>query len=371
MKKFFMWFIIIVLTIVLAIGLYINLNPQFGANVMASDKSIYEQSKWWDGEKFINETETTMDISLKNIPGLLKAQFTDKHLRSPEKNLEMIPLDKAVFAQNPETAKFVWLGHSALLIQINGKNYLMDPMLGDDTSPIAPMKTKRFTENVLDIIDELPPLEAIFMTHDHYDHLDYASIQKLKSKVNKYYVALGVGRHLEKWDIPSTQIKEFDWWDEVSEDGLKITFTPSRHFSGRGLTDRGKSLWGGWVIQWNEHSLYCTGDGGYDEHFKEIGEKLGPFDWAFVECGQYNELWHQIHMYPEESVQAGLDAQAIVSIPIHWGGFPLALHPWKEPVERFTAEAEKSNANISLPRLGEIVEMGNEPQDNDWFVDLK
>lgn len=366
-----MWFIISILLIILAIGLYINLNPQFGADVLKSHKSVYEKSKYWDGEKFINLSETTMDISLKTIPGLLKAQFTNREVRSPEKNIDLIPFDKERFSQNPENAKFIWYGHSALLIQINGKNYLMDPMLGEDTSPVGPMKTKRFTENVLEIIDDLPPVEAIFITHDHYDHLDYASIKKLKDKVNKYYVALGVSRHLEKWGIPSEQIREFDWWDELEEEGLKIVFTPSRHFSGRGLSDRSKSLWGGWVIQWDQHGLYCTGDGGYDHHFKEIGEKYGPFDWAFVECGQYHKLWHQIHMHPEESVQAGLDAQAKMIMPIHWGAFALALHPWKEPVLRFVAEAEKRNAPICLPQVGEIVEMGSEPQQNTWYIDLK
>lgn len=365
------WIVIIILAIVLGITLYVNLNPQFGANVMSSDRSIYEQSKYWDGKKFINMEETTMDISLSTLPGLLKDQFSDSKGRSPEKNIDVIPLDVKSFTQNPEKPKFVWYGHSALLIQIKGKNYLMDPMLGDDTSPIAPMKTKRFSENVLDLIDEMPPIEAIFMTHDHYDHLDYASMKKLQTKVNKYYVALGVSRHLEKWGVAKEQVIEFDWWDELEEDGLKIVFTPSRHFSGRGLFDRGKSLWGGWIIQWDDKSLYCTGDGGYGKHFKEIGEKFGPFDWAFVENGQYHHLWHQIHMYPEESVQAGLDAQAKISIPIHWGGFALSLHPWKDPVERFAAQAKSLNANISLPRIGEIVEMGNEPQDNDWYIDLK
>lgn len=365
------WIVIIIIAIVFGITLYVNLNSQFGASVMSSDKDLYEQSKYWDGEKFINMEETTMDISLSTIPGLLKAQFTNTKVRRPEKNLEVIPLDMKRFMENPGKAKFVWYGHSALLIQINGKNYLMDPMLGDDTSPIAPMKTKRFSENVLDMIDEMPPIDAIFMTHDHYDHLDYASMKKLQGKVNKYYVALGVSRHLEKWGVAKEQIKEFDWWDELEEDGLKIVFTPSRHFSGRGLFDRAKSIWGGWIIQWDDKSLYCSGDGGYGKHFKEIGEKYGPFDWAFVECGQYNPLWHQIHMYPEESVQAGLDVQAIVSIPIHWGGFALALHTWKDPVERFAAHAESTQANICLPQLGEIVEMGEEPKENNWYIDLK
>lgn len=361
------WLIIIMIAIVLGVVLYIQFNPQFGAGVSASDKKAYQQSKYWDGKKFLNMEETTMDIGLKEIPGLLKKQFTDREGRSPKENIPVVPFNMQEWNKNPGKAKFIWYGHSALLLQIDGKNYLMDPMLGDDSSPIAPMKTKRFTDGILEMIDQFPPLEAIFMTHDHYDHLDYASISKLKAKVNKYYVALGVDRHLVSWGIPKEQIQQFDWWDSLEEKGLKITFLPSRHFSGRGLTDRAKSFWGGWVIEWDEHRIYCTGDGGYGKHFKEIDERFGSFDWAFVECGQYNKLWHQIHMYPEESVQAGIDVHAKISIPIHWGGFALALHDWKEPVERFSAHAQKMQAAYCLPQIGEIVLMGEEPQENDWY----
>lgn len=365
--RIMIWIIGIIVVFVLAVILFVNLNPQFGGSISKSNQEIYKQSQYWDGEKFLNMEETTMDIGPKEIPGLLKKQIFGVEGRSPKENIPMLPFDIKKWNENPETAKFIWFGHSALLLQINGKSYLMDPMLGDDSSPIAPFKTKRFTEGVLDVIDELPPIDAIFMTHDHYDHLDYASIKKLKSKVGKYYVALGVGRHLERWNIPKNQIKEFDWRDELEEDALKITFVPSRHFSGRGMTDRAKSIWGGWVIEWDEHSIYCTGDGGYGKHFKEIAEKFEPFDWAFVECGQYNKLWHQIHMYPEEAVQAGIDVDAKVSIPIHWGGFALALHTWKDPVERFSAEAEKMQSSYTLPQIGEIVLMGQEPQENDWY----
>lgn len=365
------WFIIIIAAFVLVVTFYIQFNPQFGASLSDSNKKTYQQSKYWDGEKFINQSVTTMDIGLKTMPDLLKAQFTDREVRSPEKPIDVIPFDAEKFAENPEKPKFIWYGHSVLLLQMAGKNYLIDPMFGDDASPVGPFKINRFSENTLEIIDQLPAIEAVFFTHDHYDHLDYASIQKLKTKVKKYFVALGVARHLEKWGVPAEQIQEFDWWEELEANGLKIVFTPSRHFSGRGLLDRAKSLWGGWVIQSPQHSVYWSGDGGYDKYFKEIGEKFGPFDWAFLECGQYNKLWHQIHMYPEEAVQSGIDVQAKVSIPVHWGGFNLSIHPWKEPVERFKAEAEKTKTNICLPRIGEIVEMGEEPQENNWMEDLK
>lgn len=365
------WLIIIILALVTGVTLYIQLNPQFGSSLSDANKNSYQQSKYWEDGKFMNQSVTTMDIGIKSMPGLLKAQFTNTAVRSPEKPIPVVAFDEQKFNTSPEKPKFIWYGHSVLLLQIEGKNYLIDPMFGNDASPIGPFTVKRFSENTLEIIDQLPPIEAVLFTHDHYDHLDYASIKKLKSKVSQYYVALGLGRHLEKWGVPAEQIKELDWWDEINTADLRIVFTPSRHFSGRGLFDRAKSLWGGFVFQSKNHRIYWSGDGGYDTHYKEIGEKLGPFDWAFVECGQYNKLWHQIHNYPEEAVQAGIDSQSKVSIPVHWGGFNLALHPWKEPAERFIAHAKDTQTTISVPQIGEIVVMGAEPQENNWFEKME
>lgn len=209
------------------------------------------------------------------------------------------------------------------------------------------------------------------ITHDHYDHLDLASIKKLKGKSEKWFVALGVKRHLIKWGINSENIQEFDWWENTSFEGIEFTFTPSRHFSGRGLTDRAQSLWGGFTMITESFKVYWSGDGGEGPHFKAVAEKLGPFDWAFMENGQYNELWHAIHMYPEEAVIAGMEAKAKVLTPVHWAGFPLALHHWKDPIERFVSEAQKQGQHISTPMLGEIIDMqSTKPKTNHWWTDL-
>jgi L-ascorbate metabolism protein UlaG (beta-lactamase superfamily) len=230
---------------------------------------------------------------------------------------------------------------------------LIDPMLGPDAAPIAPVANKRFSQNTLDIIDQLPEIDLLLLTHDHYDHLDMASMNKLKDKTKMYWVALGMERHLEKWSINPNKVREFDWWDSGEIEGIKITFTPTRHFSGRGLRDRAKSLWGGWALITEEHRIYFSGDGGYGAHFKEVGSHLGPFDFAFMECGQYNENWHHIHMYPEESVQAALDVKAERTMAVHWAGFSLAQHSWKEPIERYTAEAQKQKLLVLTPEIGE------------------
>jgi len=341
-------------------------SPHFGGRLKKRHKEAYSRSKNWNGKQFDNLVETTMDMSLKTMPGLIKAQFTDTKVRTPEKPIPIIPFDETKWNSEPEKPKFIWYGHSVGLLQIGGKNILIDPMLGSDASPIAPIKTKRFSENSLDVIDLLPKIDAVLLTHDHYDHIDLKSVKKLMPKVNKWFVGLGIGRHLERWKIPSSQITEFDWWQELEFDDVKITYTPSRHFTGRGPFDRQQTLWGGWAFKTSEHNIYWSGDGGYGEHFKEIGSRLGPFDHAFMENGQYNELWRQIHLHPEESVQAALDAGAKVATPVHWAGFSLALHPWKEPIDRFTAEAALKGLELSAPKIGEIVLIGNESNQGWW-----
>ncbi len=188
-----------------------------------------------------------------------------------------------------------------------------------------------------------------------HDHLDFHSIQKLKTKVKTYCVALGVARHLIHWGINSNQITEFDWWGNKTFNDLRITFTPTRHFSGRGISDRFKSLWGGWAIKTPTENILFSGDSGYGKHFKEIGKRLGPFDLGFMECGQYNALWHQIHMFPEESVKAGIDANIKTLMPVHWAGFSLAQHSWTDPVDRLIIACQLKNVPFIVPSLGELV----------------
>lgn len=365
-----MLIIYIVVALIIIVWAFLNFNPQFGAKAGKALIQRYSKSPQWNGKIFENQSETLMDISIKTLPSLLRKQFTGRKLRSPEKPIPVIPFNKTAFDQNPDKPKFIWYGHSVLLLQLNGKNLLIDPMLGPNAAPIAPFAVIRFSDNTLEVIEQLPHIDMVLMTHDHYDHLDYASIKRLRSKVDTWFVALGVSRHLESWGIPKDTITEFDWWDAQTFEGIDITFTPSRHFSGRGITDRAKSLWGGWVFKTHEHNIYWSGDSGYDEHFKEVGKRLGPFDWGFMECGQYNELWHPIHMFPEETVQASIDAGVKVSVPVHWGGFPLALHTWQDPIERFTKEAKVKDQTISTPEIGEVVTFGEEP-DNDWWSALK
>lgn len=366
MELIILYVLLFAVVFAMALTLFLKLNPQFGGQPDEAELAKLSKSPQWNGKIFENQIETKMDMSASNIPGLLWKQLFDRKGRSPELPLPIIDFDQATWTANAEP-KFIWYGHSVILLQLNGKNILIDPMLGPNTAPVAPFKVKRFSENTLAIIDQLPDLDAILISHDHYDHLDLASIKKLKTKTHKWIVALGVKRHLVRWGIPESTIKELDWWDEAMIEEIALTYTPSRHFSGRGLSDRTKSLWGGFAFLTDTFKVYWSGDGGEGPHFKEIGEKLGPFHWAFMEDGQYNALWHAIHMYPEESVKAGIEAKAEILTPVHWAGFPLALHHWKDPIERFVKAADACDQAIHVPQLGEIVHMNSEKHYKDWW----
>lgn len=334
------------------------------------DISKYQKSVNWVDGKFQNLVDTPMKMSLSKIPGILFKQIFKTKNRSPKRKIPVLPFDKNKFFERSDVTRFIWYGHSVLLLRINNKTVFIDPMLGNNASPVALVPVKRFSENTLSIIDELPEIDLVLLSHDHYDHLDFKSILILKEKAKHFYVALGVSRHLESWGIDKNKITEFDWWDEHTFDDIGITFTPSRHFSGRRISDRFKSLWGGWVLDSGKEKIYFSGDSGYADLFREIGKRLGPFDIGFMECGQYNENWHNIHMFPEESVQAAIDAQVKKSIPVHWGAFSLSLHTWKDPAERFLKYAEKMGQKIMFPEIGRIFNETDEIEDKWWVKEI-
>ena len=339
---------------------------QFGGKITPELKERYAKSERWIKKKFYNYERTGIDIKAWEIPQLVYKQLFSKKGRIPKLPLPILDFDVEQFLSPSEKAKFVWFGHSVLLIRIAGKTLLIDPMFGPNAAPVSPFAVPRFSENTLDIIDTLPPIDLVLLTHDHYDHLDMASINLLKPKVKQYYVALGASRHLQKWGISSDVIREFDWWEQHTFNELNITFTPTRHASGRAISDQSCCLWGGWAITSPMEKIWFSGDGGYGSHFTEIGKQLGPFDFAFLECGQYNTSWHDIHMYPEEAVQAAEDVGVGKIMPVHWGGFALAMHHWKEPINRFTSEAQKKNYLVSTPPIGQLFSVADR-HDQRWW----
>lgn len=338
----------------------------FGAKPSPADLARYAKSPHWNGKQFENLEPTSLAISFSELPGLLYKQFCKKADREPRQKIPLPPFDKAAFEAASAAPKMIWYGHSALLLRVNGLTIFIDPMMGPNAAPISPFSVRRFSDNTLDILDQLPEIDLVLLTHDHYDHLDLESIARLRAKTKYFYTALGVARHLIKWRIEADRIKEFDWWQQARFESIAITFTPTRHFAGRGLKDRSKSFWGGWQLKTGEYNLWFSGDGGYGTHFKTIGERLGPFDFAWMECGQYNALWQEIHFYPEESVQAAMEGRAKKIMPVHWGAFSLAQHTWKEPAERFVTAALAQQIDYFLPRPGQLVDITQTLHDRWW-----
>ena len=359
------------LAILVALGIggfaFYQTSDQFGADLTDEQLAIYKHSINFTGEEFLNQIETLEDTSFDNLMGMLDEYLNSPIITEPSKPVEVIKVDRDTLLANTSETQILWFGHSSFLMQINGMNLLFDPMLTGTPAPHPMLGGDRYSPELPISIADLPQADAVFISHDHYDHLDLESIQQLNSKVGHYFVPLGVGLHLKEWGIATSRITELDWWQTAKLGDTEFTFTPSRHFSGRRLEGRNRTLWGGWVVKDAQQTIYYSGDGGYGPHFKEIGQRFGEIDLALVECGQYNERWANIHLMPEQTIQAGMEANVKVIMPVHWGAFTIALHAWDDPIERAIAEAEKENQAIIAPQIGEIVRVNQPPAVNWWW----
>jgi len=285
--------------------------------------------------------------------------------RTPEQDPPVyVPDMERFLSDSLQQLSSLWLGHSSLLINLDGNRIATDLVLQKRISLFGPT---RYNGDAPLTPEQVPQLDLVLISHNHYDHLNKWTIQKIKEKVKLFIVPLGVGAQLEKWGVKTEKIKEMDWWEEMRYNNLTIVFTPTQHFSGRGLRDRDKTLWGSFVVIGITHKIYFSGDSGYFEGFREIGEKYGPFDVTFLECGAYDRLWHHIHMLPEETVQAHLDLKGKILNPIHWGTFNLALHSWNEPMERMVEEAIQRNISYVTPVVGEIVQYTDSLPQKFWW----
>ena len=322
---------------------------------------------WQDG-KFVN-TLPRSDIDLLQI---LKGQLNAPKRTEPDGALPVVVRTKTEFEEAPGSGlRITWLGHSTLLVEIDGYRVLVDPVWGERTSPFESMGPKRFHAPPLPL-EELPPLDAVVISHDHYDHLDHETIIALGDRVPLYAVPLGVGAHLEHWGVPTESIEERDWWGEISVGDLKLVATPARHASGRSLTmsDQDTTLWSGWAIIGPSHRVYYSGDTAMFPELEDIGTRLGPFDATMIECGAYNPLWVDVHMGPEQAVVAHQLVRGEVFIPVHWGTFNLAMHNWTEPVERALEAADRTGVAMSTPRPGESIEPNNGTKSSRWWPEV-
>lgn len=264
----------------------------------------------------------------------------------------------------------VWFGHSSYFMQLSGVRILVDPVFSGNASPFS-FTTRSFAGADAYSVADIPQIDYLFISHDHYDHLDYKTIKALKPKVKRVITGLGVGAHLEHWGYDAATITERDWHDSVFlEDGFTVTYAPARHFSGRGLKRNG-TLWTSFILQTPLRKIYLGGDSGYDANFAQIGAQHGPFDLAILENGQYNEYWKYIHMMPEEVVQAAIDLNARTLFPVHWSKFALSVHDWDEPIKRVFTAAAQNGVPLMHPRIGAVVNLDTKQAHNEeWWATM-
>ena len=365
-------YILVIFTILIFI--FLNVSPVFGASPDKNSKKIIENSENFIEGKFRNIKTTYTNFRTSEKKATLRDWFSppkDKNPLNPLPTIKFIGKDLA-------EGKFVWLGHSTVLMKTEGLVVMTDPVF-NRASPLPSFNSKSKSnffngkpfifENPV-VIDDLPKVDVVIISHDHYDHLDSKAIKDLSNRVDQFFVPLGVGAHLERWGVNKNRITEYDWYDSKDYKNIKFTFAPSLHFSGRGVSNGNSTLWGSWMIKSKTLSAYFSGDGGYSETFKKLGNEYGPFDIAFIENGAYNVDWSNVHMFPDEAVQASIDLKAEVLFPIHWSKFDLSVHPWDEPIIRITKEAEKKNVNIATPMIGEVFELSSIPK-KPWWKKLR
>jgi L-ascorbate metabolism protein UlaG (beta-lactamase superfamily) len=281
------------------------------------------------------------------------------------------PLTRAALdALDNESNHVMRLGHSSHLLKLRGKYWLIDPVFSERASPVQWAGPKRFHPTPIALAD-LPPIEGLILSHDHYDHLDSATIEALALKVQRFFVPTGVGARLQGMQVAAARIQELGWWQSASHAGVELTATPSQHFSGRSLNDRNSTLWASWVIVSGAQRIFYSGDSGYFPGFREIGERVGAIDLALMENGAYDKDWPAVHMTPEQTVQAFQDLKARTLFSVHNSTFDLAFHPWREPMERLAALAGERGIALATPEIGEVLTVGQPRVNVLWWAKLR
>jgi L-ascorbate metabolism protein UlaG (beta-lactamase superfamily) len=313
---------------------------------------------------FRNLTKTRQFAEGVTIFDVVRASMRrPKDLRPPN-TLPSVKTDlKSFYSESPAV---IWFGHSSYLIHADGLNFLIDPVFSGNASPFSFM-IKAFGGSDVYKTTDMPPIDCLILTHNHYDHLDRKALKTLAVSIERMIIPVGVSLDLKGITFDRKKLTEVNWWDTVHlENEITLTSTPARHFSGRGLI-RNRSLWTSYVLKLREHSIFIGGDSGYESHFREIGKRFGPFDLALLECGQYNKMWPYIHSTPEEAVTEAIELGARVAMPVHWGKFALSNHSWNEPVKRFVAEAKKQAIQYTTPKIGEPVVLGKRHPKTEWW----
>lgn len=342
-----------------------KLLPSLGRNPDGEALTRVQQQRNYKNGKFENlpypddtvQTRIKGGNMMKLFFGKPDSVVPPRQLPWVKTNLKTLPSDQPVV---------VWFGHSSVLIKHQGTNILIDPVFSGNAGPVPGM-VKAFKGATHYGVDDMPPIDVVIISHDHYDHLDYRTLKKLRKQVKKVTVPVGVGSHMRYWGYKPNQIVELNWHQSHTlPGGISVTATPARHRSNRTL-EGNKTLWASYVIKTGPYKLFFSGDGGYGHHFKSIGTQYGPFDLALIECGQYSPNWPHSHMHPTQTAQAAHDLQARIMQPIHWAKFAESNHVWNDPVQQLLPAAQKLGVNVNVPRLGEPYVVGSQALQNVWW----
>ena len=361
----------IILTILTILTVYIMFNSKFGRAPKGERLEKIKQSPNFRGGSFKNISSTpsvTEGYSMASVAyDFIFTKFPRTEpsdtIPSIKNNLKNLPITENVL---------IWFGHSSYYIQLSGKRFLIDPVFSGNASPM-PNSNKSFKGTDIYSADDIPEIDYLIITHDHYDHLDYETILKLKPKIKNIVCGLGVGEHFEYWNFDTSKIIEKEWNEEIQiADNFTLHTATARHFSGR-LFSRNNTLWMSYILQVEDFKIYIGGDSGYDSHFAELGKKFNGFDLVILENGQYNKAWHEIHMLPEEVLKAAQDLKAKRIFPVHSSKFKLAFHPWDEPLINISElNKKKYHLQLTTPIIGEIVNLyDNNQVFSQWWIEVK
>lgn len=357
---------ILVLLIVVGAILYMR-HDRFGSNANGDRLARMESKPNYKNGAFDNLEHTPALAEGTTYRDMLRSFFFSKEERNVPKDL--IPVVESNLHDIPADSNvYVWFGHSSYFIQLDGKKILVDPVFSEYATPVR-ISVRAFKTTYNYTVNDIPEIDILVITHDHWDHLDYNTFMGLQQKVKHIVTGLGVGAHIEKWGYPADRISELYWGETADIDGMQVTSVTARHFSGRTFK-RNTTLWSSFILDGSK-KLFLGGDSGYGKHFKEIGQQYGPFDFAILENGQYNDMWRYIHMMPEEVITATQDLEATYVIPVHSAKFPLANHAWDEPLIRVFKAAQENQVDIITPKIGQLVFMDSMTANIAWWEGLR